>query len=258
MRDMIQNHLLQVMTLVAMEPPVAFDADAVRDEKAKVLRSVRPTSLEEVDSVGVRAQYGPGFLAGEPVKAYAEEAGIPSGSTRETFAAIRFTLDNWRWAGVPFYVRTGKNLAKRTTEIAILFRRTPHFIFRQAPTEQVEENVLAVHIQPDEGITLKFGAKLPGQSLSIRSVNMDFRYGSTFGLNLASAYERLLLDCALGDPTLFDRIDSVESAWAIVQPFIDRWESDRSRPIPKYTSGSWGPPEADELLAREGRRWRRL
>jgi len=155
-------------------------------------------------------------------------------------------------------VRTGKNLAKRATEIAILFRRTPHLIFRQAPTDQVESNVLALRIQPDEGITLKFGAKLPGQAMNIRSVNMDFRYGSTFGLQLSNAYERLLLDCMLGDPTLFDRVDSVEAAWSLIQPFLDRWASKDAGPIPEYPSGSWGPAEADELLAREGRRWRRL
>jgi glucose-6-phosphate 1-dehydrogenase len=258
LRDMIQNHMMQLLTLVAMEPPPDFAPNSVRDEKAKVLRSIRPASPEEVNAVAVRGQYAPGIIGGESAPGYLEEKGIPPGSTRETFAAIRFTLDNWRWAGVPFYVRTGKNLAKRATEIAILFRRTPHFIFRQAPTDEVEQNVLAVRIQPDEGITLKFGAKLPGQSMNIRSVNMDFRYGSTFGLHLSSAYERLLLDCMSGDPTLFDRIDSVEAAWSLVQPFLNAWESGANGSVPKYASGSWGPPEADELLTREGRRWRRL
>jgi glucose-6-phosphate 1-dehydrogenase len=258
LRDMIQNHMMQLLTLVAMEPPADFGPNSVRDEKAKVLRSVRPAEPDKVSEVAVRGQYGPGIIGGQDVPGYLEEKGIPAGSTRETFAAIRFTLDNWRWAGVPFYVRTGKNLPKRATEIAILFRRTPHFIFRQAPTDQVEQNVLALRIQPDEGITLKFGAKLPGQSLNIRSVNMDFRYGSTFGLHLSSAYERLLLDCMLGDPTLFDRIDSVEAAWSLVQPFLDAWEARPNGAIPKYASGSWGPAEADDLLAREGRQWRRL
>src|SRR5437867_642616 len=258
LRDMIQNHMMQLLTLVAMEPPPDFAPNSVRDEKAKVLRSIRPASPEEVDAVAVRGQYAPGIIGGQQVPGYLEEKGIPPGSTRETFAAIRFTLDNWRWAGVPFYVRTGKNLAKRATEIAILFRRTPHFIFRQAPNDEVEQNVLALRIQPDEGITLKFGAKLPGQSMNIRSVNMDFRYGSTFGLHLSSAYERLLLDCMSGDPTLFDRIDSVEAAWSLVQPFLNAWESGANGSVPKYASGSWGPPEADELLTREGRRWRRL
>jgi glucose-6-phosphate 1-dehydrogenase len=241
-----------------MEPPPDFAPNSVRDEKAKVLRSVRPVSAAEVDSVAVRGQYGPGFVRGQKVRGYREEPGVPPGSRRETFAAIRFTLDNWRWAGVPFYLRTGKDLAKRVTEIAILFRSTPHSIFRQAPGDPVEQNVLALRIQPDEGITLKFGAKLPGQSMNIRAVNMDFRYGSTFGLHRDSAYERLLLDCALGDPTLFDRIDSVETAWRLVQPFLERWDSDSAGPIPIYASGSWGPGESDALLAREGRRWRRL
>jgi glucose-6-phosphate 1-dehydrogenase len=257
-RDMIQNHMMQLLTLVAMEPPPDFAPDSVRDEKAKVLRSVRPVSVAEVDAVAVRGQYGPGFVRGQQVKGYLEEPGVPPRSRRETFAAIRFTLDNWRWAGVPFYLRTGKDLAKRVTEIAILFRSTPHFIFREGPGDPVEQNILALRIQPDEGITLKFGAKLPGQSMNIRAVNMDFRYGSTFGLHLASAYERLLLDCALGDPTLFDRIDSVETAWTLVEPFLERWESDATTPVPTYTSGSWGPPESEAMLAREGRRWRRL
>ena len=258
LRDMIQNHMMQLLTLVAMEPPPDFAPNSVRDEKAKVLRSIRPCTPEEVDQVAVRGQYGRGFVGGREMPAYREEKGVSPNSTTETFAAIRFTIDNWRWAGVPFYVRTGKNLAKRATEIAILFRRTPHLIFRQAPTDQVESNVLALRIQPDEGITLKFEAKLPGQSMNIRPVSMDFRYGSTFGPHLSSAYERLLLDCMVGDPTLFDRIDSVELAWSLVQPFLDRWSSTDGGPIPTYASGSWGPAEADALLARENRRWRRL
>jgi len=258
LRDMIQNHMMQLLTLVAMEPPPDFAPNSVRDEKAKVLRSIRPCTPEEVGRVAVRGQYGRGFVGGREMPAYREERGVSPNSTTETFAAIRFTIDNWRWAGVPFYVRTGKNLAKRATEIAILFRRTPHLILRQAPTDQVESNVLALRIQPDEGITLKFEAKLPGQSMNIRPVSMDFRYGSTFGPHLSSAYERLLLDCMVGDPTLFDRIDSVELAWSLVQPFLDRWSSTDGGPIPTYASGSWGPAEADALLARENRRWRRL
>jgi len=258
LRDMIQNHMMQLLTLVAMEPPPDFAPNSVRDEKAKVLRSIRPCTPEEVGRVAVRGQYGRGFVGGREMPAYREEQGVSPNSTTETFAAIRFTIDNWRWAGVPFYVRTGKNLAKRATEIAILFRRTPHLIFRQAPTDHVESNVLALRIQPDEGITLKFEAKLPGQSMNIRPVSMDFRYGSTFGPHLSSAYERLLLDCMVGDPTLFDRIDSVELAWSLVQPFLDRWSSTDGGPIPTYASGSWGPAEADALLARENRRWRRL
>ncbi len=258
LRDMIQNHIMQLLTLVSMEPPPDFAPNSVRDEKAKVLRSIRPFTVKEVGQVSVRAQYATGFVGGKPVPGYREEKGVSPESKTETFVAIRFTIDNWRWAGVPFYVRTGKNLPKRATEIAIAFRRTPHFIFRQTLAENVDSNVLAMRIQPNEGITLKFVAKLPGQAMNIQPVNMDFRYGTTFGLNLASAYERLLLDCMLGDPTLFDRIDSVEAAWTLVQPFLDAWKPDSPVPIPQYDSGSWGPEEADALLAQENRTWRLL
>ncbi|HYK89655.1 MAG TPA: glucose-6-phosphate dehydrogenase [Acidobacteriota bacterium] len=257
LRDMIQNHIMQLLALVSMEPPPDFAPDSVRDEKAKVLRSIRPFNEDEIAQVSVRGQYGPGFKSGKQVPGYLEERGVSPKSRTETFAAIRFTIDNWRWAGVPFYVRTGKNLPKRATEIAVTFRRTPHSIFRQI-SDKVDSNVLAMRIQPNEGITLKFVAKLPGQAMNSQPVNMDFRYGSTFGMHLASAYERLLLDCMLGDPTLFDRIDSVEAAWTLVQPFLDAWQSDSTLPIPHYESGSWGPAEADALLARENRTWRLL
>lgn len=258
LRDMIQNHIMQLLTLVAMEPPPDFEPNSVRDEKAKVLRSIRPFAHDEIGRVSVRGQYAPGFIDGKPVAGYREEKGVASNSTTETFAAIRFSIDNWRWAGVPFYVRTGKNLSKQATEIAIAFRWTPHLIFHQDPTDQVDPNVLALRIQPDEGITLKFIAKLPGQSMSMRPVNMDFRYGSTFGVHLASAYERLLLDCMSGDPTLFDRADSVQAAWTLVQPFLDVWGADKNGRLPAYPAGSWGPLEADALLQRENRRWRLL
>lgn len=258
LRDMLQNHIMQLLTLVAMEPPPDFEPNSVRDEKAKVLRSIRPFSHDQVDDVSVRGQYGPGFIGGRPVPGYLDEQGVSSVSNTETFAAIRFSIDNWRWAGVPFYVRTGKNLPKRVTEIAIMFRWTPHLIFRQDAGEQIDPNVLALRIQPDEGITLKFAAKLPGQAINMRSVNMDFRYGSTFGFHLASAYERLLLDCMIGDPTLFNRADSVQAAWALVQPLLDVWGTQKGKPIPSYASGSWGPVEADALLEREHRRWRLL
>jgi len=258
LRDMVQNHVLQLLALVAMEPPPDFSPAAVRSEKAKVLRSVRAFTPEDVQRLSVRAQYGPGFIGGKEAPGYLAERGVAPGSRTETYSAIKFNIDNWRWANVPFYLRTGKNLAKRVTEIAIVFQRTPHFIFRQAPRDQVESNVLAFRIQPDEGITLKIAAKLPGQAMQMRHVNMDFRYGNTFGLHLAEAYERLLLDCMLGDPTLFNRIDSVEVAWSLMQPFLDTWGADRSTPIPQYASGSWGPAEADELLARDNRNWRLL
>ncbi len=258
LRDMVQNHVMQLLALVAMEPPPDFSPDAVRSEKAKVLRSIRVFSPEDVPRFAVRAQYAQGFIGGKEAPGYLMEGGVAPNSRTETFAAIRFAIDNWRWANVPFYIRTGKNLAKRATEIAITFQRTPHFIFRQAGVRQVESNVLAFRIQPDEGITLKFVAKLPGQATEMRPVNMDFRYGSTFGLHLADAYERLLLDCMNGDPTLFNRIDSVETAWSLMQPILDAWNSDRSSTIPQYVSGSWGPPEADALLARDNRTWRLL
>jgi glucose-6-phosphate 1-dehydrogenase len=255
---MVQNHVLQLLALVAMEPPPDFSPDAVRSEKAKVLKSIRPFSMEDVHRFAVRAQYAPGWIGGKEVRGYRQEAGVASDSRTETFTAIKFNIDNWRWANVPFYVRTGKNLAKRVTEIAIIFQRTPHFIFRQAPSAQVESNVLAFRIQPDEGITLKITAKLPGQAMEMRPVNMDFRYGSTFGIHLADAYERLLLDCMMGDPTLFNRIDSVDSAWSLIQPLLDVWGADQSGTMPQYPSGSWGPVEAEELLARENHSWRLL
>jgi len=257
-RDMIQNHTMQLLALVAMEPPPDFVPNSVRDEKIKVLRSIRPTPQGEVEKVAVRGQYGPGFIAGKPVHGYREETGVALQSNTETYAAIRFTIDNWRWAHVPFYVRTGKNLARHVTEIAVLFRQTPHFIFRQSRVEELGANVLVLRIQPDEGIALKFVAKLPGQSMSIHPVNMDFRYGSTFGMHMASAYERLLLDCMLGDPTLFNRVDAVEAAWTLVQPFLDVWSSPAAAPIAIYASGSWGPAEADMLLEQEHRHWRLL
>jgi glucose-6-phosphate 1-dehydrogenase len=257
LRDMVQSHILQLLALVTMEAPPNFSAEAVRNEKAKILNSVRPFSSEEVRRFSVRGQYRRGIGA-KDVPGYLEERGVAPGSRTETFVAIRFLIDNWRWANVPFYIRTGKNLAKRVTEIAVTFQRTPHFLFRQAPAEQVESNILTFRIQPDEGITLKFIAKLPGQSMEMHPVNMDFRYGSAFGLHLAEAYERLLLDCMLGDPTLFDRIDSVEASWELMEPFLKTWNSDHADSIPQYDSGSWGPSEAHELLARENRSWRIL
>ena len=258
LRDMIQNHMMQLLALTAMEPPADFEPNSVRDEKAKVLRSIRPCTPAEAARVAVRAQYTSGLAGGRQAPGYREEKGVSPDSLTETFAALRLTVDNWRWAGVPFYLRTGKNLARHITEIAVTFRGAPHLIFGHDGTQPPGSNVLALRIQPDEGITLKFFAKLPGQSMNIRPVNMDFRYGTTFGLQMASAYERLLLDCMLGDNTLFDRADSMEMAWKIVQPFLDSWARPDAHPPSVYASGSWGPPEADDLLAREGRKWRLL
>ena len=256
LRDMIQNHVFQVASLIAMEPPVSLSGEAVRDEKVKALRAVRSFVLEEVERSAVRGQYGPGIIDGEPVPAYRQEVGVDPNSSTETFVALKLLLDNWRWAGVPFYLRSGKRLTKRVTEIAIQFKKVPHRLFTDTD-EPVHPNVLVIRIQPNEGITLRFGAKLPGQTLRVRDVNMDFRYGSSFGVKSPDAYERLLLDCMLGDATLFARRDMVERGWEIVQPIIDRWKQPNST-FPNYEAGSEGPAAAFELVERDGKRWRKL
>jgi glucose-6-phosphate 1-dehydrogenase len=258
LRDMVQSHILQLLALVAMEPPPDFSADAVRSEKAKVLRSIRPFSQDDVRRFSVRAQYSRSSVGKKKIPAYLEENGVSPDSRTETYVGIRFMIDNWRWADVPFFIRTGKNLPKRITEIVVTFQRTPHILFRQAPSEQVASNILAFRIQPDEGITLKFIAKLPGQSMQMHPVNMDFRYGSAFDLHLADAYERLLVDCMLGDATLFDRIDSVEASWALMDPFLKGWAADQTDSIPQYSACSWGPAEADEFIEKENRKWHLL
>ena len=255
-RDMIQNHVFQVLSLVAMEPPVSLGASAVRDEKIKAMQAVRPIPFESVDEFAVRGQYGPGFVLGETVPGYRQEAGVSPQSSTETFAAIKLYLDNWRWADVPFYIRSGKRLQKRVTEIAIQFREVPHRLFTSADTP-LEPNVLVIRIQPNEGITLRFGAKLPGQRMRIRWVNMDFRYGSSFGVHTPEAYERLLLDCILGDSTLYARRDMTERGWEIVTPILEAWR--RAAPdFPNYAAGTWGPPSAFELIERDAKRWRKL
>jgi glucose-6-phosphate 1-dehydrogenase len=257
LRDMIQNHLLQLLCLVAMEPPATFDADAVRDEKTKVLRAIVPIRLDEVERVAVRGQYAPGTVLGQPVHGYREEPGVAPDSATETFAALRLELANWRWAGVPFYLRSGKRLPKRVTEIAIQFRRPPHLLFG-ADASGLLPNALVLRIQPDEGVAFRFGAKLPVQDFRIRPVTMDFRYGRSFGVSPPEAYERLLLDALRGDATLFAREDWVVAAWAILAPIQAAWEAEPAAKLPIHEAGSWGPAEADELLEREGRRWRRL
>ncbi len=257
-RDMFQNHLLQLLTLVAMDPPVAFEANAVRDKKVEVLRAVRPFSVEDVPHVAVRAQYGPGFVGGAPVPGYRQEPGVRPDSTTPTYACLRLYIDTWRWAGVPFYLRSGKRMPKRATEIAIQFHQVPLSLFRQSTTDRLEPNVLALRIQPDEGITLRFASKVPGPALRVRSVTMDFRYGASFGVQAPEAYERLLLDCMLGDSTLFTRNDEVELAWRIVTPLLEAWDGPAREPIPQYEAGTWGPPEADAFIGRDGREWRRL
>ncbi|MBI4641740.1 MAG: glucose-6-phosphate dehydrogenase, partial [Candidatus Tectomicrobia bacterium] len=258
LRDMIQNHLLQILCLVAMEPPVAFDADVVQDERVKVLRAIRPIPPEEVSQFAVRGQYGEGWVSGARVPAYRREKGVSPDSITETFAAIKFLIDDWRWAGVPFYLRSGKRLLKRVTEIAIQFRQPPFVLFRQTPTDQLDPNILALRIQPDEGISLKFVGKLPGPQIRIRSVNMDFRYGASFGVESPDAYERLLLDCMLGDSTLFARRDWIELSWALVTPLLEAWKNGIPPKFPNHEAGTWGPKEADELINQDGRRWRRL
>jgi glucose-6-phosphate 1-dehydrogenase len=251
-RDMVQNHLFQLLSLVAMEPPVAFDADTVRDEKVKVLKAVAPLTPARA----VRGQYRAGVVDGTPVPAYREEPDVAPDSRTETFVALALSIENWRWAGVPFYLRTGKRLAKRVSEIAIQFAPVPHRFFRALDLPDVEPNVLTLNIQPDEGLALTFGAKVPGAAMRIRTVHMDFLYGSAFG-QAPEAYERLLLDAVHGDSTLFTRHDEVEAAWALLTPLLDAWASSPEEPAP-YEAGSWGPSAAFELLAQDGRRWRRL
>jgi glucose-6-phosphate 1-dehydrogenase len=257
-RDMLQSHLLQLMTLIAMEPPVAFEPQSVHDEKVKVLRSIVAQSDDELRRHSVRGQYAAGSVAGQPVRGYTEEEGIGKGSTTETYVAVRLELDNWRWAGVPFYLRTGKRLPKRATEVAIVFKQPPFALFAHSGIPRVESNVLAIRIQPDEGISLRFASKIPGYDFHIDPVQMDFMYSRAFGIEPPEAYERLLMDAILGDSTLFARIDEVMLGWRFVDRLRAAWESDGA-PVPaRYEAGTWGPKESDELMARYGRKWRRL
>jgi glucose-6-phosphate 1-dehydrogenase len=258
LRDIIQNHALQLLALTAMEPPPDYSPNAVRDEKAQVLRSIHPVLFEEVASCTVRGQYGPGGIAGQTVPGYRQELEVAPDSTVETYVALKLTLDNWRWAGVPFYLRTGKRLAKRISEIAIQFNRPPLSLFRSNGINDIEPNVLVLNIQPDEGISLKIESKIPGQDNRIRPVNMDFRYGTSFGVPTPEAYERLLLDAMLGDPMLFTREDEVEAQWALITPILAAWERMPEPAFPNYEAGTWGPDEADYFVEREGRKWRRL
>ena len=258
LRDMIQNHVLQLLCLVAMEPPARFAGTAVRDEKAKVLRAIRPIPPDAVNDVAVRGQYVEGFEGGKKVPAYRTEPKVSPSSLTETYAALKLSIDNWRWADVPFYLRSGKRLAKRVSEITVQFRSVPHLMFRDVIEDTIEPNVMSLRIQPNEGIAVRFSAKLPGTAMRIRPVQMEFRYGESFGAPPPTAYETLLLDCMLGDNTLFNRDDAVELAWELVMPILDRWKSDGERNLAFYEAGSWGPAEADRLLERDGRRWQRL
>jgi glucose-6-phosphate 1-dehydrogenase len=256
-RDILQNHLLQLMTLVAMEPPSSFQADALRDQKLAVLRAICAPAAEDVRRDIVRGQYGPGWVEGEPVSGYRQEPEVDPESETETFVAGRFEIDDWRWSGVPFYLRAGKRLPKRATEIAIQFKEVPLRLFRDSAGDPAP-NVLAMRIQPDEGIMLRFAAKVPGLGLDVRTVNMDFAYETAFVVDSPDAYETLILDALLGDASLFTRADEVEAAWSIVSPMISAWADMAVPHFPNYSAGSWGPEAADELLERDGRRWRRI
>jgi glucose-6-phosphate 1-dehydrogenase len=258
LRDMVQNHLLQVLSLFAMEPPVAFDPDAVRDEKLKVLRALRAIPASDFDQQVVRAQYAAGSSAGQAVRGYREEANVSASSTTETFVALKLFIDSWRWAGVPFYLRSGKRLPKRVTETSVHFKEAPHLLFGRRG-ESIRPNVLAIRIQPDEGIALNFGSKLPGPAMEIAPVSMEFRYGSSFGVEPPEAYERLLLDCLLGDGTLFTRADEVEASWKWVSRIHQRWAEEAAQgttALATYPAGSWGPPAAERMLTADGRAWR--
>ncbi len=258
LRDMIQNHLLQVMATVAMEPPPAFEPGPVRDERAKLLRSIRILSEEEVPTHAVAGQYGPARLGGQDLPGFRQEPGVDPESQTETYAAVTLFIDNWRWAGVPFYLRTGKRLPKRVTDIAIQFHPAPHAVFSPDPAagpSANQPNLLVLRIQPEEGISLRFLSKLPGSGMKLRPVSMDFNYGASFGARSPSAYETLLLDAITGDPTLYTRQDMVDASWAVVQPILDYWSRCRFD-FPNYPAGAWGPEQANAMLARHGHVWR--
>lgn len=258
LRDMVQNHLLQLLTLTAMEPPVGMSADSIRNEKVKVLQATHLADLKNLEYSAVRGQYKAGWIKGKPVPGYREEKGVNPLSTTPTFVALKLMIDNWRWRGVPFYLRTGKRLPKKVTEIAIQFKDVPLSIFPSA-AQQTNPNVLVLRIQPNEGISLRFEAKMLGSELRTRTVEMDFSYGASFGMATQDAYHRLLLDCMLGDQTLFTRADEVEEAWRVVQPVLVAWDAPvPPESIPLYEAGTWQPLEAELLIERDGRRWRRL
>lgn len=257
LRDIIQNHMMQLLSLVAMEPPTSLQAENIRDEKVKVIQALRPIDMNQFNRYVVRGQYGPGFINGEPVKGYREEANVNPRSSIETYAALELYIDNWRWAGVPFYLRAGKRLPKRATEIAIAFKEVPGILFAQGG-KKTESNVLTLRIQPNEGISLKFNSKVPGTGSPIQPVKMDFSNADYFGLTPPEAYERLICDCMLGDGTLFARSDEVLASWKLMTPILERWQETPTADFPNYACGTWGPRTADEMLARKGRSWRIL
>jgi glucose-6-phosphate 1-dehydrogenase len=258
LRDMVPNHLFQLVSLTAMEPPISFRADAVRDEQAKVLHALLVPTPEEVLSKTVRGQYGEGALEDKPLAAYRGELDVAGNSVVETYVALKLMIDNWRWADVPFYLRTGKRMSRRVTEIAIQFKRAPFMLFRDTSIASLTQNQLVIRIQPDEGISLRFGAKVPGPIMRQGPVEMDFSYAEHFGSTPATGYERLLYDCMVGDPTLFQRADMVEAGWGVITPVLDVWKALPPRAFPNYSAASCGPKEADELLERDGRAWRRI
>jgi len=256
LRDLVQNHMLQLLTLLCMEPPVTFSADDVRDEKVKVLHAIHPPKPDEVADMTVRAQYGPGMSEGDEVGGYLQEDGVGEGSTTETYAALRLEVDNWRWAGVPIYLRTGKRLARKVTEIAVTLKPVPHLAFEAEGSVGVQPNQLILTMQPNEGVSLSLGAKIPGTRMRIRPVNMEFLYGTSFLSESPEAYERLIMDAMRGDATLFTRDDEVEAQWTIIDPILEGWAS-LPGPLPQYPAGSVGPDEADAVL-RDGHRWRAI
>ena len=255
LRDVLQNHVMEVLSFVAMEPPDSFEADAVRTEKLKVWRAIEPIPVEDT----VRGQYGPGEIDGQKVIGYRQEDRVNPESVTETYAAMKLEIENWRWAGVPFYIRAGKRLNKRITEVTVTFKQPPLHLFKSnQPRSQVCPNVLRIRIQPDEGISLVFGAKIPGPTTDVKPVHMDFSYAQSFGKSSANGYERLLLDAMLGDGTLFAHRDGVEATWALMTPILEAWKANPPKGFPNYAAGSWGPACADELLKRDGRKWHKL
>jgi glucose-6-phosphate 1-dehydrogenase len=258
LRDMVPNHLFQLVSLTTMEPPISFSSDSVHDEQSKILHAIQPLSAEDVLHCAVRGQYGEGSLNGERIPAYRAEQGVPPDSKTETFVALKLLIDNWRWADVPFYLRTGKRMPARHTEIAIQFKRAPLVLFRDTPVNSLKPNQLVIHISPDEGISMRFGAKVPGAQMKVGAVQMNFNYSDYFGTEPNTGYEVLLYDCMRGDQTLFQRADMVEAGWSVVDPILDVWKALPPRSFPNYPAGSWGPPEAVDLITRDGRSWRRI
>jgi len=250
--------MLTLLSMTAMEPPISFDSEAVRDEKAKVMHAIRPPKKDDVARDAVRGQYAAGIVAGSPRAAYRSEPNVDPKSNTETYAAVRLFIDNWRWADVPFYLRTGKSMAKRVTEIAIQFRRPPFLMFRDTSVETMVPNILVIHIEPDQGISLRFSAKIPGPVVSLGNVDMNFKYSEYFHATPATGYETLLWDGMLGDTTLFQRADMVDAGWRAIEPVLDVWSEQKAAELPNYEAGSWGPATADELLHRDGHAWRKI